>query len=96
MSDTTSNTDTAPISGSAGESGNVSVCTSFVARELARVQAALFVPTTAERYRHLWCVQQALSWALEPTGFAAPFDVCKGEDVGAPEELRDWHAAPAQ
>jgi len=64
----------------------------FVQRELDRIAAALRGSTKPEDYAQLYAAQQALSWALEPNGFASPFDAltasgsqeaqadCSGED----------------
>jgi hypothetical protein len=49
----------------------------FLARELERISEAVRVrqksPETDE-YRQLYAAQQALSWALEPSGFRAPYE----------------------
>lgn len=50
---------------------------SFVQRELDRISAALGAPNQAE-YDRLYAAQQALSWALEPTGFKSPYDEIMG------------------
>jgi hypothetical protein len=65
--------------------------TGFVQRELTRIAIALREASDPERYAQLYAAQQALSWALEPTGFASPFESimvdtqatpasCSGED----------------
>lgn len=46
----------------------------FMERELERVKRGLREPQSDERYCHLYAAQQALSWALDPQGFAAPYD----------------------
>ena len=61
---------------------------SFVQRELARIQTALADPA-APKYAELYAVQQALSWALDPSGCAAPYAMVMGiregsEDYSAP------------
>jgi len=45
---------------------------SFVSRELNRIQAILSATPKPERYTELYAAQQALAWALEPTGFQSP------------------------
>lgn len=47
----------------------------FIQRELARLRDALHETQTEEGYRALYAAQQALSWALEPGGYASPSDV---------------------
>ena len=46
---------------------------SFVARELERLSRALGEGAENPRYPEIYAAQQALSWALEPQGFAAPY-----------------------
>lgn len=47
----------------------------FVQRELARIEAAIAEePLGSERFRQIFAAQQALKWATEPQGFAAPLD----------------------
>jgi hypothetical protein len=53
----------------------------FVERELEKISAALREPRIAEdtnEYQRLYAAQQALSWALEPTGFKSPYDLATG------------------
>jgi hypothetical protein len=47
----------------------------FIRRELERLSAALSQRQTTEQYCALYAAQQALCWALEPGGFAAPSEV---------------------
>jgi hypothetical protein len=50
---------------------------SLIQRELDRVHAALLEPRLAddtEEYRQLYAAQQALSWALDPGLFKAPYE----------------------
>lgn len=61
----------------------------FIPRELDRIQTALHDPKHSNRKAELYAVQQALSWALEPSGFAAPYSMITGiregsEDYSAP------------
>jgi hypothetical protein len=46
----------------------------FIERELEKVRDALAKQQAPEIYCQLYAVQQALIWALEPQGFAAPFE----------------------
>ena len=55
--------------------------TGFIQRELLRVQAALREPQSDERYCWFYVAQQALSWALDPSGFSAPYDTIVGGRV---------------
>lgn len=45
---------------------------SFVQREYERIADAMRVPQSDDRYCQLYAAQQALAWALDPEGFAAP------------------------
>jgi hypothetical protein len=47
---------------------------SFVERELNRLAAAIRAGQTSDVNAKLRAAQQALSWAMEPQGFASPFD----------------------
>jgi hypothetical protein len=65
--------------------------TGFVQRELDRIAIALREAPTPEHYARLYAAQQALSWALEPDGFAAPYEVITGireDSEGCSENLR--------
>ena len=42
-------------------------------RELERIERALRDPQTDERYCQLYAAQQALAWAINPSGFASPY-----------------------
>jgi len=57
---------------------------SFIARELDRIGSRLreLHPSDLE-YEKLYAAQQALSWALEPTGFKAPYDMIMGTPEGS-------------
>ncbi len=55
----------------------------FIERELERISAALREQTTAEKYDRLYAAQQALSWALEPSGFMAPFKSITDTEEGS-------------
>ena len=77
----------------------------FIEREVNRIEAALLAaPEPSERFGQLFAAQQALKWATEPQGFAAPLDVIErgavqlpmpdtlGETVGC---LAAAHPAPS-
>jgi hypothetical protein len=46
----------------------------FIQREVDRIAVALRNDCDPKRYERLYAAQQALSWALEPTGFRSPYD----------------------
>ncbi len=50
----------------------------FVQRELDRIAVALRGSPSPECYARLHAAQQALSWVLEPTGYASPYDMITG------------------
>jgi hypothetical protein len=54
----------------------------FIERELERISEAVRARqaqrSDTDEYRQLRAAQQALSWALEPVGFRAPFDTIMG------------------
>jgi hypothetical protein len=56
---------------------------SFIQRELDRIAVELRQTPQGEEYDKLYVAQQALSWAAEPTGFKAPFDMIKGVESSA-------------
>ena len=55
----------------------------FVERELNRIEAALRQPQSGNAYIELYAAQQALVWALEPTGFASPYKMITGTQAGS-------------
>ena len=55
----------------------------FVQRELDRIAVALREAPSPECYARLYAAQQALSWALEPTGFKSPYDAITGHSGSA-------------
>jgi hypothetical protein len=65
---------------------------SFIQRELDRIGAALGDKSNGENYERLYAAQQALAWALEPTGFRSPYNAIKG----IPEAQEDYRAEPHQ
>lgn len=46
----------------------------FVERELERLNCALNEGVGDPRYPEIYAAQQALSWALDPTGFRSPYN----------------------
>ena len=56
---------------------------SFVQRELDRIAARLRSDVPESEYAQLYAAQQALSWALEPRGFKAPYDAITGTPEGS-------------
>lgn len=51
----------------------------FIARELARIEAAIIAaPVDSGRWHELHAAQQALKWTTEPQGYAAPLDSIDG------------------
>jgi hypothetical protein len=63
--------------------------------ELDRIETALRDPQTDERYCQLYAAQQALAWAMNPSGFASPFaTIQRGlvRPLSIPEGLRDYRA----
>lgn len=60
---------------------------SFIQRELDRVSAKLQAGPLADEDRdQLYAVQQALLWALDPTGFKSPYDMIMISDTPAGSE----------
>lgn len=47
----------------------------FIDRELARIAAAMADEANEGQRGELYAAQQALKWATEPTGYAAPLDM---------------------
>jgi hypothetical protein len=60
---------------------------SFVQRELNRIQGALTLHP--QRHAELYAAQQALAWALEPTGIKPPSDAIV---MGTLEDSEDCSA----
>lgn len=54
---------------------------SFIQRELDHIRTLLDTPERNPDYDRLYAAQQALSWALEPTGFAAPSMMITGQST---------------
>jgi hypothetical protein len=64
----------------------------FVQRELDRIQTAIALRDkySPKRDARLRAASQALSWALEPVGFASPWEVI----MGTHPEQEDCSASP--
>ena len=65
---------------------------SFVQRELEHIRTALLDSRDSSQRAELYAAQQALSWALEPSGYATPYAMIRGiregsEDYSAPVHL---------
>lgn len=51
---------------------------SFIQRELDQIGVALRKTQEVGAYDRLYAAQQALSWALDPSGFKAPYAAIMG------------------
>ena len=72
---------------------------SFIQRELDRIETTLRGTLLEADRARLGSAQQALSWVMEPSGFASPFDAIartspdmvkgiQGDSVGCPASPR--------
>lgn len=62
-----------------------------ILEEAARLRTRLINEPDGARYAELYAAQQALSWALQPEGFAAPYEMLTGTPegrAGCPAEPR--------
>jgi hypothetical protein len=66
---------------------------SFIQRELDLISAALGETPTANDYDSLYAAQQALAWALEPSGIKAPFAMIRGIQAVTADCSADPHPA---
>lgn len=67
----------------------------YVQRELDRIHLAICDPANAERQAELHAAQQALSWALEPTGYNSPYaTIMGGIQPGREGCLAEPHPTP--
>jgi len=62
----------------------------FIQREIDRLRIELTDSSHGPHYAELYAVQQALSWATEPDGFRAPFDMV----MGTPLKTEDCPSEP--
>jgi hypothetical protein len=53
-----------------------------IENELRRCESELR-KAQGERYQHLYAVQQALAWALDPMAYASPVDTVTNGKIGA-------------
>lgn len=51
---------------------------SFIQREIDLLREAIIGATDESEREQLYAAQQALAWALEPTGFKAPLNMIRG------------------
>ena len=51
---------------------------SFIEREMTRINRALVDNPEGSEHDRLYAAQQALAWALEPTGAKSPYDFIMG------------------
>ncbi len=65
---------------------------SFIQRELDRINS-LLGDGSNPHYAELYAAQQALAWALEPTGYKAPLDAVM-KDTLADSEDYSVHTRP--
>lgn len=68
----------------------------YIKNELCRCKTEL-LQASGERYSFLYCVQQALEWALDPMSCATPVDTVLGDKVGimdTPVSSEDCLAVP--
>lgn len=68
---------------------------SFVQREIERIEIALRQPQSANRYIELYAAQQALAWASEPTGYAAPHAMIMGIPANSADCLSASNPEPS-
>ncbi len=70
----------------------------FIERELERISEAVRArqaeQSDTDEYRQLYAAQQALSWALEPDGFRAPYETILGTPAGSADCSE--HSRPPQ
>ena len=53
----------------------------YVTNELLRCKSEM-LKASGTQYSYLWAIQQALQWALDPMGYAAPVDTVLNDKVG--------------
>jgi hypothetical protein len=69
----------------------------FVQRELDRIQILIADEALGSaRFVELFAAQQALSWVLEPSGFASPYaSITKTPDLSSLDSASDGRAGGA-
>jgi len=66
---------------------------SFIQRELDRLRSALLSSPEGNEHDRLYAAQQALSWSLDPDGFASPYETIM--DIrGAPKDCQGGYRQP--
>ena len=68
----------------------------YIENELKRCEGELH-SADGDRYSYLYAVQQALSWVLDPMGYASPIDTVLNDKVGTtdiPADSADYLDAP--
>ena len=66
---------------------------SFIQREIDRLNAEI-IPGTPN-HDSLYAAQQALAWALEPSGIKSPYEMIMGIQEGSEDCLADPHHLPS-
>jgi len=64
---------------------------SLLQRELDKIREALLTEKNQSTYDRLYATQQALVWALEPTGFRSPFNSIMGIPADSEDCLAHRH-----
>ena len=68
---------------------------SFVQRELERIQTALGSSTDNDQRARLYAAQQALAWALDPSGYSSPYNMVRGIREGSEDYSAPVHHSPS-
>lgn len=66
---------------------------SFIQREIDRLNAAI-IPDKPNQ-DSLYAAQQALAWALEPSGIKSPYEMITGIQEGSEDYSADLHHLPS-
>ena len=73
-------------------------CTAHSREVSERIETMIRSPVSSSVFSQLYAVQQALSWALEPTDFKLPTETIISSGVqpftGIPEGSEDYSASP--
>ena len=68
---------------------------SFVQRELDRINTALNASEHTSQRPELYAAQQALAWALDPTGVASPYAMITGTEADSADCSAHRHLPPS-
>ena len=68
---------------------------SFVQRELERIQTELWTSQGSGHWAECYAAQQALAWALDPSGCASPYNMIKGIREGSEDYSAPAHHSPS-